>query len=282
MNRGGGYTIVETMIFLAVTGTLFISAMSLMSGRQANVQFSQAVTDAQSRMQDIISQVATGYYANNGSFTCKVSGASVPPTFDTSTPQAQGTSNDCVYLGKAVSFTNGTTDSGYNVFGLAARRLDNNGREVSSIDNAFPTPIAPLAANDGRPNMVESTNFDFGITVSRITTKTGQRFGTILFLSTLPKFQGGTGTLASGAQRVSFAGLIGSATTDDIYAAATKLNAFKSTDVVMNPADGIVICLADGPVAGAKRKAMLTIGEGASQTAVKLDVGAYDATLCEG
>ncbi len=285
MNRGGGYTIVETMIFLGVTGVLLISAMSLMAGRQATVQFSQAVTDVQSRMQEVVGQVANGYYPNNGSFSCMVSGDGAPPTFDSTTPSVQGTSNDCVYLGKALSFNNNASNSGYDVFSLAARRLDDNDREVSSIDNAYPTPIAPIAAADGRPDMTESSNLDFGITVSRITTKSGTppypKFGTIIFLSTLPKFQGATGTLASGAQRVSFAGLIGSFTTDTKIEAAAKLHELKSAAVVINPPGGLVICLADGPVAQATRKAMLTIGEGASQTSVQLDVGAYDKALCE-
>lgn len=282
MNRGGGYTIVETMIFLGVTGVLLISAMSLMNGRQASVQFSQAVTDAQSRMQDAIGQVATGFYPNDGSFSCVVTAAATPPSF-TNTPSPQGTSNDCVYLGKALSFNN-TNAGGYTVFSLAARRLNdaNPPREVSSLDEALPTPIAPLALADSRPNMTEKFTFDYGLTVTRVTTKTGQQFGTLLLLSTLPKFQSSTGTLASGAQRVSFAGLKASTIGDDDYAAATKLNGFTSADVVMNPADGIVICLADDPVvANAKRKAMLTIGEGASQTAVQLEVGAYNLALCE-
>lgn len=281
MNRGGGYTIVETMIFLGVTGVLLISAMTLMAGRQATVQFSQAVTDVQSRMQEVVGQVANGYFPNNGQFSCIVAADSVPPTFN-NTPSPQGTSNDCVYLGKALSFNNNASNSGYDVFSLAARRLDDSRREVSSIDNAYPTPIAPLSVGDGRPDMTESFILDFGITVSRITTKTGEKFGTILFLSTLPKYQSTTGTLASGAQRVSFAGLNGSLSTDNKYQAATKLNVFKSTDVVINPPGGLIICLADGPVAGATRKAMLTIGEGASQTSVQLDVGAYDTALCEG
>lgn len=284
MNRGGGYTIVETMIFLAVTGVLLISAMSLMNGRQATVQFSQGVTDAQSRMQDAIGQVASGFYPNDGSFTCEARVASSPPVF-TNVPSPQGTSNDCVYLGKALAFNNTSGgEGGYTVFSLAARRLNDAKHEVSSLDEALPTPIAPLAIADNRPNTTEKFIFDYGIAVTRvINPKTGARYSTILFLSTLPKFQGSTGTLASGAQRVSFAGLVGSTMTENDYQTAARLNGFGSASVDMNPPDGIVICLADEPSAtSAKFKAMLTIGEGASQTAVKLDVGGYNKALCEG
>lgn len=283
MNRGGGYTIVETMIFLAVTGVLLISAMTLMAGRQASVQFSQAVTDAQSRMQDAIGQVASGYYPNNGSFSCFTISPGVP-TFDP-TPSVQGTSTDCVYLGKALGFKNTSSDGGgYVVFSLAARRLNAANREITSLDEAHITPIAPFAAADGRPDTTEQFNFDFGISVTRVVNpKTGAKYGTLLFLSTLPKFQGATSSLASGAQRVSFAGVLGSVVADSDYQKATKLNDLQGANVDMNPDGGIVICLADDPVvANAKRKAMLTIGEGASQTSVTLDVGAYNTALCEG
>ena len=288
MNRGGGYTIVETMIFLAVTGVLLISAMSLMSGRQASVQFSQAVTDAQSRMQDIIGQVATGYVPP-ANYKCKVDNpgnAASKPSFDIATTSQQGSSDACVFLGKAVVFNDGDDGGQASIMSIAARRLNSSGREVSSLAEARPVPISKLSSVDTQPDTTENFTFDFGVHITRIVAldKDGiaiEKYGTILFLSTLPKYQSLTSTLASGAQRVSFAGIKNSLTTDDQYQAATKLVAFDESGVTINPAGGIVICLADAPLADAKRKAMLKIGEGAAQTSVTLDVGGYDSRICE-
>ncbi|NBU34260.1 hypothetical protein EB118_16090 [bacterium] len=282
MNRGG-YTIVETMIFLGVTGTLLISAMTLMSGRQASVQFTQGVTDAQSSMQDIIGQVSTGYIPRNTSWKCEVptpSQASSQPTF-TNTPSNQGESNSCVFLGKAIAFRNDTEGGELRVISLASRRLNAAGKEVSSLLEAKPVPITKITSSaDSLPDITEVLRLQFGIEVTRITSIAGEKYGTILFLSTLPSYQAQTGTLASGAQRVSFAGLRGSLLTDGIYTSASKLVDFGG-NVTINPTGGIVICLADAPIAKASRKAMLTIGEGAAQTAVKLDIGGYNKVLCE-
>ncbi len=287
MARGGsGYTIIETMIFLAVTLVLFGSAVRVMSGKQESVQFTQSVRESQSKLTDIINQVSTGYYLNDGSFTCNVSGNSAP-TFDTSTPSAQGTSTSCVFLGKAVKFNTGSIADDYSVFSIAARRVTPTNKEVGSLVEALPTPIAPLSLGDGRPDMTEDFNFEFGLSVTRIVVASDPgparpTYGSIVFMSTLPAFQASTGTLASGSQRVSYAAVKNSSLADSRYTAATLLSNMNDTNITQNPASGITICLADDAnVSNARQKAMLTIGEGASQTAVRLDVGFYDKALCE-
>ena len=66
MNRGearrGGYTIVETLIFLAVSALLFVSTIILISGRQAKAQFTNSVRDLVSDITDVANDVANGYY----------------------------------------------------------------------------------------------------------------------------------------------------------------------------------------------------------------------------
>lgn len=91
----GGYTIIETLIFLAISSLLFLSAVSTIGGRQASVQFTQATRDAQSKIQELINQVSTGYYPSAG-YTCT---ASVAGLSFTNISSVQGTSKDCVFLG---------------------------------------------------------------------------------------------------------------------------------------------------------------------------------------
>lgn len=296
MFRGGateGYTIVESMIFLAVTGVLFVSAMLTVSGKQANVQFTQGVRDAQSKIQDIINQVATGYYPNNGSFTCSVPTPTDPssaPTF-TAVSKVQGSSDDCVFLGKVLQFTTGgAAEDGatnYNVFSVASRRKNNKTppQEVSSLKEAVPTAVAPTAAHSGYPDITENFETQYGIKVTDIKVRgISGTFGAVAFFGSLPSVQGTN--LASGAQRVVFGLVPLSSLSDSKQAAAEKINSITDENppvdpskqtITLNPDAGIVFCLSDQ---GGSRKAMITVGQGQSQTTAKLDIGGYDTTIC--
>jgi len=290
LRRGApsGYTIVETMIFLVITTALFASAMLAVGGKQATVQFTQGIRDAQSKIQDIINDVATGYYPSNGDFACAYtqSNALSRPVF-TAGAVAQGSSNACVFLGKAVQFTASGATAGegatnYNVFSIAARRLNVSGQDVQSLNDALPTALAPTIAGDmaGISNKIDNLSFQYGIKVTRITTPdlTTARYGTIVLLSGLPKFAGSSSNLTSGKQKVNFAGLSpASPLVDTVYDGANLINTLSDT-VALNTQSGIVICLSDQ---GGSRRAMITVGEGAGQANAKLEIGSYNKVLCE-
>ena len=113
----GGYTILETMIFLAVTAMLFIAAMTTIGGKQATVQFTQGIRDTQSKIQDVINNVSTGYFPTDSNFKCIVGDAipannipNVAPSF-TLGASIQGSSEKCVSLGKVLEFANSATAS---------------------------------------------------------------------------------------------------------------------------------------------------------------------------
>jgi type II secretory pathway pseudopilin PulG len=285
MIRGGavhGYTILETMIFLAITSLLFGSFVSVFGGRQGEVQFTQSTRDAQIQVQAIINEVSSGFYPSNSANTCTVgAGASAVPTF-VATPSVQGTSNQCVFIGKAMQL-GGASAKDITVISLAARRLNSLNKEASSLREALVTAI---------PGINVSSRLQYELYVTRIVVPsvTGQAFGSIVFLTTLPKFQGSTGTLASGAQRVSFGAVPQTAIGNDVTAATSAVNNLTDlTDpspgsrqpITINPASGIYICLADNQnVASARRKAMIVIGEGASQTTARLETGNYRADIC--
>ncbi len=293
-----GYTMVEVMVFLAITAALFVGAVTAVGGNQAQVQFSQGVRDAQSKIEQIVNEVSSGYYANANNFTCRVvnpASAASAPTF-TSTTSDQGTSDDCIFLGKALQFgQNNGTD--YNVISIAARRHNRLGKEVKSLEEALPTALVNLP---GGATTTESNNLDFGIKVTRIMVpsqpKSGGTFpasaynattyGSVAFLSSLATFDSVTGDLASGSPRVSFAAVPSTSLADTENAAATAIGnmtdaaapAAPKQRVVVNPPNGIVICLADQ---ADSKKAMLVVGGGVSQTAVELNTDAsYSTVVC--
>jgi len=156
MNRGkqkevpvsGGYTIVEVMIFLAVTAVLFAVAMGLISGQQNRTQFTTGVRDFESQINDIANNVATGYYASSGTFTCSIDGAGKVQISSTDT--AQGTNDKCIFAGTVLKFGAGTgADNEATVLELpmAGRRLV-SGVEVKSLAEAQPVPIYDTSVTD--------------------------------------------------------------------------------------------------------------------------------------
>jgi hypothetical protein len=97
--RESGFTIVETLIVLAVSGSLFVSAVVLISGRQGKTEFSTAINSLQQQLQQVVNETASGYYPNRGDFKCSGSGGAL--TF-MGVSNGQGTNSGCIFLGNAV------------------------------------------------------------------------------------------------------------------------------------------------------------------------------------
>ena len=72
-----GFTVIEVMIVLAVTGLLFISSVALISGKQNQTAFDQSIRQIQSQIQQIINEVSIGFYPNLGDVQCNGSGGNV-------------------------------------------------------------------------------------------------------------------------------------------------------------------------------------------------------------
>ena len=65
-----GFTIVETMIFLAVSGALVVVGLSAVYGTQGRSEFRVAVNDAQQQIDKVINNVSNGYYADTSNISC--------------------------------------------------------------------------------------------------------------------------------------------------------------------------------------------------------------------
>src|SRR5947209_7153977 len=90
-----GYTIVEVMIFLAVSGFMFIIAAQFVSGKQAHAEFRQGMNDVKAQVQQTINDVANGYFPSNSDFSCNTeSGRPQPDTGST----GQGQNKGCVFM----------------------------------------------------------------------------------------------------------------------------------------------------------------------------------------
>jgi len=151
MKQGGkrtaaGFTIVETLIVLAVTGMLFVSAVALINGRQNRTQFTTAINNLQQQLQLIINETTSGYYRNNADFSCT---KGLPPAIN-NVGNSQGTNSGCTFLGTVIYFGPGQKNvaagqplTQFTIYPIAGNRVDSSGHTVADIPSAWPVALAP-------------------------------------------------------------------------------------------------------------------------------------------
>lgn len=91
-----GFTIVETLIVLAVSGVLFISVAALISGQINRYRTRDAVFNLESSVRDVLNDVSTGYYPEKVGSNPDCSGGTAG--------SGRGTNTGCVIAGKSITF----------------------------------------------------------------------------------------------------------------------------------------------------------------------------------
>lgn len=174
-----GFTIVETMIVLAVTGVIFISVALLINGKQNAAEFQSSIHDAVAQIQQVINETASGYYPTTG-YSC--SSASGIPSFT-------GVTNDhsCVFVGKALHFydgTGGTKSDTFDVYSLAGLKTLLTVAPNSTwipFDRALPQ----VMANNSGP-LIDTHQFGYGLhAVSMRPNGTSSSIGTFIVAQSL-------------------------------------------------------------------------------------------------
>ena len=286
MINGGakaGYTIVEVLIFLVVSGVLFVSAILAISGRQTAVEFQQATRDAQNQMNDIINQISSGFYPKTDNIVCKVVGVGTAPiiTAGAAGAQTQGSSDDCVFLGKTAQFTKSTS---FKLITIAGRKYGTGNIESSSLATAKPVAIiSPSTPVD----ITENKNFQNNLAVTCVGMPSAcsgaapNSAGAIMFVGSFPSTTS-TGNLASGTQHISFGVLPSSALTDTSLEVDANIAATATAPVFLDNPNGVVICFADTGGTG-KNRAKITMGganHGGGQLVANLDILTAGDTTC--
>jgi type II secretory pathway pseudopilin PulG len=141
MNRGkgqvvtrlGGYTIIETLIFLAVSAAMFVVAMGFVSGQQNKAQFVNAVRDFEQQLTDVANNVSSGYYEYPSGLTCDVDGTYTPQ------PGSAG-SGKCILAGVAIKLGNGGGGA-YSTMTLVGSKVNSSGVDVHNLVEARPIVI---------------------------------------------------------------------------------------------------------------------------------------------
>lgn len=129
-----GYTIIEVLIVLAVSGLMFVIAANFINGKQQKTSFTEGVNEMASRIQDSIEQVTDGNYSDIP-FSCSPAGAGLAiGTSGSPANSSQGTNPSCVFIGKFLHFNVSGGPTNYEVFSLAALRSSTTlGADVTPV-----------------------------------------------------------------------------------------------------------------------------------------------------
>lgn len=135
-----GFTIIETMLFLAISG-LFVAGVLIAFGSSLGTQrYRDTITTLQTILQKQFSDVNNPGHSK-GTWTCVINGSGDPVLSDSGTSQPSGVS-ECVILGKYIATDDGQNIEIRNVVGAAVTSsyssdlaaLQNSHVKVSSID----------------------------------------------------------------------------------------------------------------------------------------------------
>jgi type II secretory pathway pseudopilin PulG len=274
-----GYTILEVMIFMAVSGFMFLIAATFVSGKQANAEFRQSTNDFNSQIKAVINDVNNGFYPSTNNFICQ-SNAAGPDFF---VPNAQfngeqGTNQGCTYIGKVIQFgTAGTAGAGYNVYSIAGLQFSgggNSGVPPTSFTDAKPAVVK----KGGVVDLTDNETLGYGMKVTKAClwdaaqNQCGITINGIGFFGSFSGFDSATNTLESGSQTTVMIPFKGNLDMNPAAFLNSEVkNGILDSEVVSNP--DVRICLDNG----SKQTAALIIGGDNGQrltTSIKIDTAA--------
>ncbi len=256
-----GFTIVESMIFLAVSGGMLLMASLMISGQQAKTQFNQSVRNFESRLLDLANDISTGYYVRNGDFSCSSGSTAADIVILGVGPSAElGESNSCILVGQVVQLDIDTSD--VTIYPLAGKKRTTSlgqVKEVKDLVESKPKSLIGYAKTAEQINygsVVDSATYidTGGVTVD---------VEGFLFATTFGSYAGAE--LGSGDIWVDLVPLSAGDLSDvDAINWATKV-------ADTNPDSGITICLQDSPGGGAARHAKIILGGNGRQLTTKVE-----------
>jgi type II secretory pathway pseudopilin PulG len=252
-----GYTIVEVMVFLAVSGLMFVLAASFINGKQAQAEFVQSMNDANQQIQTIINQVSNGDYPSEDNFKCSADPSGGVPIIDTSVSNYQGTNQGCIFMGKVIQFGNTSSGAGYQVLTVAGRQYAPDGTRQTLVTKF--SEAQPIAVTN--PSLTQQKTLTWGSTFTSVTDLSHAGHPTCNLDTNAIGLFGGFGSYAnsilqSGAQSVVVTCLHGSISLNSDVSHSQPI--VTDTDVIANP--NFRVCLQNG-----RHKASITIGSSNGQ-----------------
>ena len=260
-----GYTIVEVLIFLAVSSLMFIIAVGAVSGKQAVVEFKQGMNDINTQIRSTVNDVANGEFPSQGDFGCQAPDSNSPPAVQ-GPATAQGTNGGvggCIFMGKVIQFGVGSaTSADYNVYTVVGRQISFTTKDpVTTFQDAMPVAF---------DNLTAAHKLEDGLTVKKMMTCTTncdtapqssmQNIGAVGFFGSLANADATqVDTLESGSQSVITASIKnstlgqgetgGSGMVATIAAGAHDIG-LPATNFIIRGGSEIIVCFENGTQIG--------------------------------
>jgi type II secretory pathway pseudopilin PulG len=297
MKKGGyqqasrGFTIVETMIVLAVTSALFISVAVVIGGRQSKTQFTTAINSLQQQVQQIINEASNGYFPNSGGFSCVSAGTKL--SFTTVVPTSQGTNSGCIFVGKAIQFGLGGGASAYQygVLPLAGYQyIAGSTDPVTTVAQARVRAVYPVNGEAGPTNIATVQPLQNGLQIAsssndcNMTGPICYKVAGVAYASGAMAFVAGdatgnitpldsNGNVSSGSQQLSLYGVKTSIPNESL-AEATKFIGNNPTQMATGliPATNYSVCIASGST---NQSGLITI-----DSSLHVNLQIMDGTQC--
>ena len=251
--KNSGYTIVEVMIFLAVSGLMFVIAAQFVSGKQTQAEFKDSVSSTNSKIDQVINDISNGYYPAPNSYLCQATAGGISIS---SGSNSQGSNQGCAFLGKVIQFgLKGTNGNGYNVYSVAGCQFNPCGTADLTPPFSF-SEAKPLVVDDQNPaysvtgvNMTEDLTLDWQASATAVydidPTGTFNNIGAIGFFASFAN-QNGSG-LSSGSQSINVVPISNSSPLssggDDEKTMIADINTDLNGSPVIRTSPNIVICL---------------------------------------
>lgn len=291
-----GYTIVEVLIFMAVSGLMFVMAIVFVSGKQSSVEFRQGLFDVNAEIRSVVNDIADGRFDGlsfGGNTRCRANTAGGPPVIDTAGTAEQGANGGpegCIFLGKVMQFN--VSDYGsdsrnyFSTFTVAGRQVDASGLAVTDFSAASPTAIHSYPGGRSTKNLTNSSQLQSGLEstgmfyCSGTLCATRQSIGAIGFFGSFNPALGTSSTSAqSGGQSVTTAFLPGSVWGDSRNGTANRINTNAQLINDSNTVRGgryILLCFRNG----AKEGAVMVGGINGQQFTTNVKIGPPAVTGC--
>jgi prepilin-type N-terminal cleavage/methylation domain-containing protein len=150
-----GYTIVEVIIVLAVSGVILSAAILMFHGQQGKTEFTQGMRDIDSKIQNVAKDVTASVPTSSQACSVPNPADSTSRPVQSATTAPVGTNVDCIYLGNAVEATPGKDY--LNIYTVLGRH------DADSFLSANPTTMTAVTKYPiiGGSTILSSKTYDF-------------------------------------------------------------------------------------------------------------------------
>lgn len=255
-SRQAGFTILETLIFLAVSGALFVTVAASISGSQQQTEYEQGVKDLETKIMDVANDVYQGYFPASGSGEDSCDVHPVLRVRFTGVKTTQGNNAECIFAGKAVQFHPDGANGEFQmkILTLVTRRIADNGLPVTSLADLTVGDIKATHATSGTLTMTSTEELPRGFRVRSVADDNTTPF-TVAFISGFSTTATSGSSSYTGAPETEVRTITGSERGDNDDEVQDRLE--NPTNYVDLPAGGLRLCIEQGADG---RRALLVLG----------------------